>query len=361
MNQQKLDQLLDRVVVDLAAAEASVATYLGDRLGLYESMAETGPVTSAELADRTGFEERYVREWLHCQTAGHYVDYDPTSGRFTLTPEQAAVFADPESTAALVGTIEIVAAMWASADRIANAFKTGEGVAYGEHDPRLASGIGRLFAPLYRASLVDEWIPAVEGLHEALSSGIRVADVGCGTGFSTILMAQAYPNSTFIGYDLHTEALEKARKDAAAAGVADRVTFTRAPADAVIGGEKLGLVCFFDALHDMGDPIGVVAAVASQLDPDGRVLVVEPRAADKLEDNINPVGRWFYAASTFLCTPSALAAGSHALGAQAGPARLTDVISKGGLPNVEVVLETPFNLVIAAHGRIDHSTTQKEN
>ena len=351
MDQQRLEELIGRVVSDFAAAEASVATYVGDRLGLYEALAAIGPVTADELADRTGLSERYVREWLRCQAAGRYVNYDAVSERFHMTPEQAAVFADPESTAALVGTVEIVAAMWSSADRIADAFHTGEGVAYGEHDPRLASGIGRLFAPLYTASLIDEWIPAVDGLHDRLTEGIRVADVGCGTGISTMLMAQAYPNSTFVGYDLHTEAIEQATKHAMNLGLGDRVTFLEAPADAVIDGEPFELACFFDALHDMGDPSRVVSAVSAQLTDDGRVLVIEPKAGDRLEDNINPIGRWFYAASIFLCTPSALSTGSVALGGQAGPAALKAVLSAGGIESPRVVLETPFNLVLTGQKR----------
>ena len=347
MDNNKPESLVAQVIEDMSAAELSVATYLGDRLGLYEALVDAGPVTPAEFAELTSLDERYLTEWLRCQVAARYIDFDPAAGTFELTEEQAAVFADPKSPAALVGTVEIVAAMWASADRIAESFRTGAGVEYGEHDSRLASGIGRLFAPLYEASLVAEWIPAVDGLEERMTEGIRVADVGCGTGYSTILMAKAFPNSTFVGYDLHAEAIESARKAAAEAGVADRVEFRLAAADSNFG-DEFGLVCFFDALHDMGDPASVVSAVGGQLADDGVVLVVEPHAGDSLEDNINPIGRWFYAASIFLCTPSALAAGTHALGAQAGPTAIRQVLADGGLPTSEVVVETPFNLVIAA-------------
>jgi SAM-dependent methyltransferase len=344
----KLDTLVEQVMADYSAGAAALATYVGDRLGLYEKLADLGPVTSTEMADATGLSERYIREWLASQAAGNYVEYDPETGRFELSPEQVEVFATPESPVALVGYVETLAALWASADRIAAAFATGEGVSYGEHDPRVVSGIDRLFAPLYRASLVREWIPAVNGLHEKLEAGIRVADIGCGTGNSTVLMALAYPNSDFVGYDLNPEAIAVARKAAADAGVADRVRFEMAAGTARIDGPPFGLVCFFDSLHDMGDPTRVVAAVVEQLAPDGIVLAVEPMAGDRLEDNLHPFGRWFYSASLFLCTPSALAAGDHALGAQAGPEVLREVLTGGGLRDVEIVLETPFNLVITA-------------
>lgn len=347
VDQNKLNDLLGKVVIDLGAAESGVSTYIGDALGLYRAMDGAGPLTPLELADETSTHERYVREWLQNQTLGGYVDYDPGTGRYELPPEQAAVFADEESPVFLAGILEVTAAMWASADKVVEAFKTGEGLGYEEHDARLARGIGRLFAPLYRASLLSEWIPAIPGLGEKLETGTRVLDVGCGTGISTILMAQAFPSSEFVGYDLHLEAIEIARKDAAEAGVSDRVRFEIAPADEPPIGDY-GVVCFFDSLHDIGDPEVTVSAVVAQLADDGVVMVVEPAAADRLEENMNPVSRLYSAGSVVLCTPSALAHGERALGAQAGPAELRDVLRTGGLRETEVAARTPFNLILAA-------------
>jgi len=346
LDQNKLEELLGRVVHDLAAGESGVSTYVGDTLGLYRAMDGAGPLTAGELAAMTATHERYVREWLQNQAIGGYVVFDPATDRFELPPEQAAVFADETSPAFLAGVIEITAAMWASADRVVEAFQTGRGIDYADHDPRLARGISRSFAPLYRSALVSQWIPAIAGLEERLETGTRVLDVGCGTGISTVLLAEAFPNSEFVGYDLHEEAIELARKGAADAGLGDRVRFEVAHADAPPAGEY-GLVCFFDALHDIGDPEQTVAVIASQLA--GVVMVVEPAAADRLEANMNPVSRLYSAGSVALCTPSALAHGDHALGAQAGPEALRRVLEAGGLRDVKVAATTPFNLIIEAH------------
>lgn len=346
-DQEKLTAFVGQVVQDLAAGESGVATYVGDVLGLYRAMWGAGPLTPTQLARQTGTNERLVREWLRNQAAGGYVSFDPVSETFELTPEQAAVLADEESPTFLMGVLEVTAAMWAGADRLAYAFKNGGGIHYGEHDPRLARGVGRLFAPLYKSSLVPQWIPAVPGLHEKLSRGTRVLDVGCGTGIATILMAQEYPNSQFVGYDLHEEAIAIARQSAVEAGVADRVTFKLADAKAVPGGE-FGVACFFDSLHDIGNPTEVVRAVASHLAHDGIALVVEPFATDRLDDNLTPVHRLYLAGSIAICTPSALAVSSDALGAQAGPAQLTGVLKDGGFSEVEVVDATPLNLIIQA-------------
>ncbi len=344
-DQEAPNAFVGRVVQDLAAGESGVAAYVGDVLGLYQSMWGAGPLTPAQLATSTGTNERLVREWLHNQAAGGYVNFDSATGTFELTPEQAAVLADEESPTFLMGVLEVTAAMWAGAERLVHAFKNGGGIHYREHDPRLARGVGRIFGPLYRSSLTSQWIPAVPGLHEKLTRGTRVLDVGCGTGIATILMAQAYPNSEFVGYDLHEEALAIARQSALDAGVASWVAFELADASTVPQGE-FGVACFFDALHDIGNPTAVVRAVVSRLTPGGTVLVVEPFAGDRLEDNLTPANRLYLAGSLAICTPSALAVSSDALGAQAGPARLIEVLEAGGLAAVEVVDATPLNLVI---------------
>jgi len=345
MNQTRLEAFVGQVVQDLAAGESAVATYLGDVLGLYRAMQGAGPVTSAELARRTGTHERYVREWLHNQVAGDYIEHQPDAGTFELTAEQGAVLADDQSPTYLIGILEILAAMWASADRVAHAFRTGEGVDYAEHDPRLTSGVGRLFEPLYRASLINEWIPAIDGLHDRLTAGANVLDVGCGTGVSSVLMAQAYPKSRFLGVDLDRDAIETASKAAAEAGVGDRVRFEVAAASSQHEG-PYDLVTFFDALHDIGDPVRVATTVVDQLADDGILMAVEPAAGDRLEDNRNPISRLFYAGSIFVCTPSALAHGSDALGAQAGPSRLIEVLRNAGLTQARVAAQTPFNLIL---------------
>lgn len=347
IDQARLESLLGRVVQDLSAGESGVATYIGDSLGLYRAMQGGGPLTPEALAAQTGTYARLVREWLHNQAAGGYVDYDGATGRFELTPEQAAVFADEDSPTFLVGVIDVTAAMWAAADRLVDSFRTGNGIDYGEHDERLARGVSRLFAPLYKAALVPQWIPAIDGLEAKLAGGARVLDVGCGTGISTVLMAEAFPKSEFLGYDLDARAIESARNEAARRGLADRMRFEVADATTYFGNDY-GVACFFDALHDMGNPRDVVRAVASQLAPGGIVLAVEPAAGDRVEDSFTPLGRLYLAGSTAICTPTALAHGEEALGAQAGPAKLIDVLESGGLRDVKVADTTVFNLILEA-------------
>ena len=348
IDQDRLEQFLGRFVEDAAAAESAVCAYLGDRLGLYEAMAEAGPVTSAQLAERTDTHERYVREWLSNQAAGGYVTYDAGTDTFELPPEQAAVLADPDSPVHLTGIFEIVAAMWAATGQLEDAFRTGEGLGWEAHDPRLYRGVARLFGPIYRSQLIEDWIPALEGVEQRLRDGAQVADVGCGHGISTLEMAKAYPASRFVGFDYHEASVAQAAKQAADAGLGDRVSFEVAAAEA-IPGEGYDLICLFDCFHDMGDPIGVATHLRASLAEDGALLLVEPMAGDDLMDNLNPVSRLYYAGSVALCTPSSLAQeGRMGLGAQAGQARLTEVLNQAGFTCVRRATETPFNLILEA-------------
>ena len=346
IDQGKLEEFLASFTEDVAAAQSAVCAYVGDILGLYTAMAGAGPLTPDELARRTDTHERYVREWLSNQAAGGYVVYDPEAGTFTLPPEQASVLADPDSPTYLPGAFEVTAATWASADRVVDAFRTGEGVGWEEHDDRLYRGVERLFGPMYRSQLVDEWIPALDGVEERLREGVRVADVGCGHGVSTITMARAFPASRFVGLDYHAPSIAAASKAAAEAGVGDRVAFEIADADA-LPDDGFDLVTMFDCLHDMGDPVGVAAHVRDRLTADGTLLLVEPMAGDDLADNLHPIGRMAYAVSTAVCTPTSLAQdGARALGSQAGQARLTEVLTEAGFAHVRRAASTPFNLVL---------------
>jgi SAM-dependent methyltransferase len=348
MNQTKLHDLVGKAVAEWSIAESAPLIYIGDKLGLYRAMAGAGPLTSQELADRTGTHERYVREWLGNQAAGAVVDYDAAGGTYELSDEAAELWAQETSPFFFAGAWELIASLWADADKVADAFRSGEGIGWGEHDHRLYGGCQRLYAPLYRASLVREWIPALDGVEAKLHAGARVADVGCGYGISTILMAEAYPNSIFVGYDAHPGSIAAAEKAAAEAGVADRVGFEVADAS-TFGGRDFDLVCFFDSLHDMGDPVGALVHTRATLAGDGTVMVVEPAAGDRLEDNLNPVSRIYYAGSTFLCTPSSLAQpGALGLGAQAGPERLGRVLAEAGFTQRRETVATPFNIVLQA-------------
>jgi SAM-dependent methyltransferase len=311
-------------------------------------MAEAGPSTSAGLARRTGLSERYLREWLSAQAASGYVTYDPEAGTFALDPEQAAVFADADSPAYMIGAFDIATAVWNDEPRVRDGFKSGRGVGWHERHPCLFCGTERFFRPSYDHHLVPEWLPALKGVTEKLRKGARVADVGCGHGASTLIMAKAFPASSFTGFDYHGGSVEAATEMARNVGLDGRVRFEKASAKD-FPGENYDLVCFFDCLHDMGDPVGAARHVREVLAPDGTWLVVEPFAKDTLADNLNPVGRVFYAASTMICTPASLSQEvGAALGAQAGPKRLLGVIREAGFSHARVALDTPFNLVIEA-------------
>jgi SAM-dependent methyltransferase len=345
-DQDKLQEFLGKAIGDIGAAMSANMVLLGDRLGLYKAMAKMGAVTPAELAKATKTAERYVREWLGNQAAGGYITYDAASGRYTLPAEQAMALADEDSPCFLPGAFQVIAATFSANPKIEQRFKTGNGLGWDQHDHRLFEGTERFFRPNYVGNLVANWIPALDGVEAKLSKGALVADVGCGFGASTILMAQAYPNSTFFGFDHHKPSIVAARKRAQAAGVKN-VTFKTAKSTNYPG-KGYTLVAHFDCLHDMGDPVGAAKQVKKTLAPDGTWMIVEPFAGDRVEENLNPVGRVFYAASTMICVPASLAYRGPALGAQAGEARLRDVVTKGGFTRFRRATHTPFNLVLEA-------------
>jgi len=348
LNEAKLHDFVMKAVGEMGAAMNAALVIIGDKLGLYKAMAGAGPMTSAELAAKTGTAERYVREWLAAQAAGELVTYDAATQKYTLPPEQAFALADELSPVFLPGAYYIISACLKDEAKITDAFRSGTGVGWHEHDSCLFVGTERFFRPNYRAHLINEWIPALEGIEAKLKAGARVADVGCGLGTSTILMAQAYPKSTFVGFDYHPESIDLARQAARKAGVSDRVQFEVAKAKDYPG-SGYDFVAFFDCLHDMGDPVGAARHVKETLAPNGTWMIVEPFANDKLEDNLNPIGRIFYSASTMLCTPASLSQEvGLGLGAQAGEARLKSVLHSAGLLHVRRAAETPFNIILEA-------------
>jgi 2-polyprenyl-3-methyl-5-hydroxy-6-metoxy-1,4-benzoquinol methylase len=348
IDEAKLDAFIGQAVSDVGAAMSATLVVIGDKLGLYQALHRHGPMTSAELAERTDTHERYVREWLANQAAGGYLTYDTVTDRYTLPPEQAALLADETSPLFVHGLYQIIQAMSADEAHITQAFRTGRGFGWHEHDERLFIGTERFFRPGYNAHLVSSWIPALEGVETRLREGASVADVGCGLGASTILMARAYPRSTFVGFDYHAKSIELARERAEAAGMADRITFEVATAK-TFPGQGYDLVTCFDCLHDMGDPVGAARHVRDALTADGTWMIVEPFAHDRVDQNFNPVGRLYYAASTILCTPSSLSQEvGLALGAQAGERRISAVIREAGFARFRRAAETPFNLVFEA-------------
>ncbi len=347
INEDKLNQLLGKFVADFGATFHAGLVVIGESLGLYKALAREA-LTPAELAERTGTDERYVREWLNSQAAGEYVQYDPSSRRYSLSEEQAFALADEKSPAYLPGAFLLAVSALRAVPQITEKFRTGEGFGWHEHDHGLFRGTELFFRPGYAANLTSSWIPALDGVEDKLKAGAKVADVGCGLGASTILMAQTYPASTFVGYDYHDGSIEMARQRADEAGVSERVKFEVARAKDYPG-DGYDFVAFFDCLHDMGDPVGAAAHVRETLAPDGTWMVVEPFAGDKVEDNLNPVGRIYYSASTLLCTPASKSQEvGLALGAQAGEARLREVVTGGGFNHFRRAAETPFNIVYEA-------------
>jgi SAM-dependent methyltransferase len=344
----KLMQFVFRAVDEVGATLNAALVVMGDKLGLYRALAGAGPLSPAELAERTGTAERYVREWLNAQAAGSFVEYDPESGRYSLLPEQAVALTDPDSPAYLPGFFQIALGSVLDSPKVAEAARTDTGFGWHEHVHDVHEGCERFFRPGYNANLIAGWLPALDGVVAKLERGALTADVGCGYGASTILMAQAFPNSTFAGSDYHDGSIEAARLRAREAGVDDRVSFETAPAGAY-SGTGYDLVTMFDCLHDMGDPVGAARHVRGTLKPDGTWLITEPAAGDRVEENFNPVGRAYYAFSTLLCVPASLSQDvGLALGAQAGEARIRDVVTAAGFTRFRRAAETPLNIVYEA-------------
>jgi len=343
----KLNHFLNQFVTDLGAAAHCGMVVIGERLGLYKALADH-PMSAPELAAVTHTDARYVREWLSSQAAGGYVSYDAADDLFSLSEEQAFALANEGSPAYVPGAFELALGSLRAVPRLVESFRSGAGMAWGEHDSAVFHGCEKFFRPGYAANLVTNWIPALSGVQQKLTKGAKVADVGCGKGASTILMAQAYPNSRFYGFDYHQESIEAARDSARRAGVSDRVEFSVAKAKE-FPGKEYDLVTVFDCLHDMGDPVGAARHVREALAPDGTWMIVEPFANDELKDNLNPVGRVYYSFSTMLCTPCSRSQEvGLCLGAQAGESRLRKVLNSGGFGQFRRASETPFNIVFEA-------------
>lgn len=346
INAVALQNLVGKMVGDLGAVISGALVILGDRLGLYQALAEVGPADSAALALRTGLDERYVREWLANQAASGYINYDPKSGCFSMSPEQKAIFADPDSPVAMTGGFYAAASVYHDETKVAEVFRTGGGIAWQDHHSCLFCGTEKFFRPGYAANLVPNWIPALDGVQAKLEAGAEVADIGCGHGASTIIMARAFPKSKFVGFDIHPGSIQRARQCAQEAGLAN-VSFATASAKTFPG--QYDFITTFDALHDMGDPVGGAVHVRECLKPDGVWMVVEPFAGNSLEENLNPVGRVFYGFSTMVCTPNSRSQEiGLALGAQAGERRLREVMEEAGFSRFRRATETPFNLILEA-------------
>ena len=341
----KAEAFAMRAISDVTAGYTGVMVSLGSKLGLYKALAGAGPLSAKELAKRAGCAERYVREWLNAQAAGGYLGYHAVSDTYELPPEQAMVLADEDSPLYIPPAWNVPAAMWFDEPKALEAFRTGRGVAWGEHDARMACGVAAFYRNGYRASLVPQWLPALDGVVAQLQAGIDVADVGCGHGHSTLLMAQAFPNSRFHGFDAHAPSLDEARRHAEKAGVGQRVDYALARA-VDYPDQRYGLICFFDTLHDLGDPVAAAQHAAQTLAPGGTVMLVEPFAKDRVEDNLSPVGQLYYSGSCLICCAHAVSEGGKlVLGAQAGPKRLAEVFRKAGFTHFRVAAETPFNLI----------------
>jgi 2-polyprenyl-3-methyl-5-hydroxy-6-metoxy-1,4-benzoquinol methylase len=348
IDEGKLNQFIGQILSDLGGAASVALVRMGDALGLYRTLHEKGAMSCAELANAAKVDERYLREWLSHQAASNYLSYEAGSGKFTLPPEQAMVFAIEDSPVYMMGAFDSIAAQLENQAKVQQAFKRGGGVAWGDQAGCLFCATARFFRPGYQNNLVQHWLPALDGVAAKLQQGGLVADVGCGYGWSTVLMAQAIPNSQFVGFDFHEGSIEQARAHAKEHGVAGRTRFEVAKAKE-FPGTSYDLVTCFDCLHDMGDPTGCAAHVCRSLKPDGTWMIVEPMAKDRLEENLNPVGRLYYGASTMICVPTSLAQEvGAALGAQAGEAKLREVITAGGFNSVRLATETPFNMVLEA-------------
>lgn len=348
IDMQKVEQFAGQVVTDIAATVSGVMTSIGHKLGLYKAMAEAGPISAKTLADKTGTDERYVREWLNNQAAGGYVFYNVSEDCYILPDEHIPVLVDEDSPVFLVPALDVSSALWQNESKVTEVFRTGKGIDWAENHHRLFCGSEALFRPGYKAHLSSSWIKSLKGVEEKLIAGAKVADIGCGHGASAIVLAKAYPNSTFHGFDSHNESIETAKQRAAAADVMDNTQFSVSTAKG-FSEQDFDLVCFMDCLHDMGDPIGAASHARASLKPGGTLLLVEPAAADSVADNINPVSRMYYAASTAVCTPCSKSQEvGLALGAQAGQKRLTEVLEEAGFNRIRRAAETPFNMVLEA-------------
>ncbi|OWJ90575.1 SAM-dependent methyltransferase [Pseudomonas sp. A46] len=346
MDESRLNDFMGKLVADMGGAAMLANIILGDELGLYRAMADSQPISPEELAEKTGCNARLLREWLSAHAASGYMEHD--NGRFRLPEEQALALAVEDSPVYVAGGASVIAALFHDKDKLVKAMRGDGGLAWGDHHPCMFSGTERFFRPGYRAHLVSEWLPALDGVVDKLEAGAKVADVGCGHGASTVILAQAFPASRFIGFDYHGPSIEVATRRATEAGVADRATFVQASAKDYPG-DGFDLICYFDCLHDMGDPVGAARHAWETLKPDGTVLLVEPFANDRLDDNATPVGRLFYSASTFICTPNSLSQEvGLGLGAQAGEARLRKVFEEAGFTRFRRATETPFNLILEA-------------
>jgi len=347
LNEDKLNDLLGKVVTEMGAAANGPLITLGDKLGLYKTLSESGSMTSQQLADATNTAERYIREWASAQAASGYISYNVANNTFSMTPEQTAVFGNAKSPVFMTGAFYAISSLYFDESKIEQAFKTGEGVSWGDHNSCLFCGTEKFFSPSYEGNLIDNWLPALDGVVEKLQQGAKVADIGCGHAASTIIMAKAFPNSTFFGYDFHDKSIEQAKQRAKEAGVTN-ISFEVATAKDFPGNDY-DFIALFDCLHDMGDPVGACTHIKEVLKPDGTCMIVEPFAKNSLAENLNPVGRAFYAFSTMLCVPCSLNQEiGKALGAQAGEKQLIEAITSGGFTKVRRATETPFNLILEA-------------
>lgn len=349
IDEHKLQEFMQKAIVDIAGSYSAILIILGERLGLYKAMAESGqPITSEELAKKTNTHERYVREWLANQAAGGYVIYNPADATYTLPPEQAMALADENSPVYIHGAYQSLRSLFKDEEKFVEMFKSGKGFRWGEHHHDLFEGTARFFKPSYVGNLVSSWIPSLDKVEGKLKQGAKVADIGCGYGISTIIMAKAYPNSRFYGFDNHVPSIEKAKDEARKEGVLENTEFISVSASNKSIGNDYDLITFFDCLHDMGDPIGAMRFAKQSLKSDGTCMIVEPMANDKVEDNLTLIGRTFYAASTLVCVPNSLADNGPALGAQAGEKRIKEIVEAAGFTKFRRATQTPFNIIYEA-------------
>jgi 2-polyprenyl-3-methyl-5-hydroxy-6-metoxy-1,4-benzoquinol methylase len=346
IDEQKLHEFMIKAVGDIASTMSAMLVIIGDRLGLYKAMAEFGdPITSEELAKKTSTNERYIREWLANQAAGGYIMYNAANEKYTLPSEQAMALADENSPVYVHGAYQSIKSFFKDEEKFIEVFKTGKGLRWGEHNHDLFEGTARFFKPNYVGNLVSSWIPSLDGIEEKLKQGAKVADIGCGYGISTILMAKAYPNSKFYGFDNHNPSIEQAKEQSRKEGITSNVEFSSVSASDKSIGNDYDLITFFDCLHDMGDPIGAMKFAKQSLKPDGTCMIIEPMANDKVEDNLNLVGRMYYAASTVVCVPNSLADNGPALGAQAGEKKIKEISEAAGFTKFRRATQTPFNII----------------